>query len=107
MSRRCLSRSKTTEKERAKILLGDFVVKGSKGLQFIENFFDSELKVISLHSMQSFAKIFSELIKKQLPRDIQRKKSLLVKWFDDHYEECLKNRNLVNLEFKIVERDDD
>lgn len=78
------SRHYFSEKTVSNNLLGDFNVETSKGKILIEKLCGRELKEIKAHSIFRIAKLISELTDIQLPRNIYRRKDLMVKWFDLH-----------------------
>lgn len=79
------SRHYFSEKTVSNNLLGDFNVETSKGKILIEKLCGRELKEIKAHSIFRIAKLISELTDIQLPRNIYRRKDLMVKWFDLHH----------------------
>lgn len=89
-------RSSTTEKMRTRILLGDFVAEGSKGLDFLKKIYPHPL---SRSVLISLATVFSGLTNVPFDRDFRRKKELVIKWFDEHLDECKKWNSHVRFEY--------
>lgn len=92
------SRHYFSEKTVSNNLLGDFNVETSEGKKLIEEIFGKELKEIKSHSIFRIAKLVSELIDIQLPRNIYRRKDLMVKWFDTYHEQIEGYKNHIFIE---------
>jgi hypothetical protein len=77
------NRSVMTEHDIADARLGDFNPEGSRGEAIVRQIYpEGEL---TRRSLYSFASVLSALANVPLQRDLTRRKSLLVKWFDEHY----------------------
>lgn len=73
------SRKLLGEKGVAKQLIGDFKTEGSRGMLFLEKYFDKNLYVNRLISL---GLIFSKICNIKFPRNYRRNKELLILWFD-------------------------
>ena len=78
------SKTLISEKEKTKKLLDGFNPKGSRGEILVHKLLPVERA--SQNLLISVAQIISSLIGKKLKRDYKRKKTLLIKWFDDNYD---------------------
>lgn len=96
VEKRLAPRSTMTEKTRCRLLLGDFKAEGSAGLKFISKIYPYEPCRSVLIALGT---IFSGLTGKVLERDYCRKKELIIKWFDENLEECLRWESHVKLIF--------
>lgn len=73
------SRHFYSEKDVSRNLLGDFQVNESRGKKLIEEIMNKSFKDISLNSLVSVSRIFSNMLNIELTRNIYRRKDLLVK----------------------------
>jgi hypothetical protein len=92
-----LSRGLHKEKDVADALTGTFNPSESRGLHLIERL--SAGKELSREQMIGLAHIFSVLAKIDFPRDFTRRRDLLVKWFDDHFEVLEPFATVIHLHF--------
>jgi hypothetical protein len=94
-----LSRSLHKEKEVADALIGAFDSSESRGLHLIRRL--SIGKELSKEQMIGLAHVFSVLAKIDFPRDFTRRRDLVVKWFDDHFEALEPLATVVHLHFDL------
>ena len=73
------SRKLLGEKGVAKELIGDFKPEGSRGMLFLEKYFNKQLYVNRLISL---GLVFSKICDIKFPRNYRRNKELLILWFD-------------------------
>lgn len=89
------SRSHDSEKEIAQKLLGNFKAKGSRGESLIQEICNSPFKQINIKDLIFVSKIISQITNIHLSRNQQRKKELLVKWYNDNEEEINKVKQYI------------
>ena len=95
-----ISRRHASEKAVAQNLLGDFVVKNSRGLKLIESMMGEEsFDTVSRNSLLSLTTVISKFIEVPFPRNYSRRKALIVKWFDDNADEIEKAKQYIFTEF--------
>lgn len=87
-----------SEKTVSDNLLGDFNVETSERKILIEKIFGREFKEIKLHSIFIIIIVVSELIDIKLPRNIYRRKDLMVKWLDTYQEKIKEYKNHITIE---------
>lgn len=75
-----------TESEKARALEGDFDISKNNGEKIIHSVFGLPSSEITKGSLIQVAKIFSTIIGEKIPRDFQRTRKLVIKWFDEHYD---------------------
>lgn len=73
------SRKLLGERGVAQKLLGDFEPEGSRGMEFLMNFFHNQ---ISVNRLISLATLFSKMLGIKFPRNYKRNRELLILWFD-------------------------
>ncbi|KAK8865058.1 hypothetical protein M9Y10_010588 [Tritrichomonas musculus] len=80
----CFSRTFVPERVVSMNLLDGFVAQGSRGEKLVEEMVGMPLENISKNGLCKLAVIVSHLIDIKLPRNIYRRKDLMVKWFQDN-----------------------
>lgn len=80
-----INRRTATEAANSNHLQGNFDAGNSKGLDLLRSITDDNL---TKKSILTVCLALSGLIKKPLLRDYKRRKTLLIKWIDDNYEQC-------------------
>lgn len=88
------------EKEVAKQLIGDFKPEGSRGMTFLEKYFNKQLYVNRISSLGQF---FSHLCNIKFPRNYKRNKTLLILWFDKNIDAIEQVSPYVNVVFEDLE----
>jgi hypothetical protein len=78
-----MNQSKPTEKEIATALLGDFDPKKSRSMAVMATKSPNELSKLSVLSVAMVLSILSGV---RITRHWKRRKFLIYKWMDDHYE---------------------
>lgn len=73
------------EREIADLRLGTFIAEGSRGMQLLQRIYPRG--ELTRRSLYSFASLLAALSGIKLARDFTRRKDLLIKWFDDNYDE--------------------
>jgi hypothetical protein len=73
-----------TEQEVSDHHQGTFVVEGSRGFSLLCEKFPGGK--VNRQLTKSFVTVLSGLAGMKIPRDFQRRESLLVKWLDDNYD---------------------
>ena len=71
------------EQNRIKDLLNDFDMKSSR---IYQEFLKRGWETLSQQVLKSIAQVFEDRIKIPLSRESKRRKSVLIKWFDDNYD---------------------
>jgi hypothetical protein len=84
MRRTGLSRRLHSEKEIADAYLGNFTVEGSRGWDLV--MFLTNVRKPSLRVLIRLAEVLSVMSEIQLPRDMRRRRALIVKWIHDHFD---------------------
>lgn len=74
------SRKLLGEKGVAKELIGDFIPEGSRGMLFLERYFNKQQ--LYVNRLISLGLVFSKLCNIKFPRNYRRNKDLLILWFD-------------------------
>jgi hypothetical protein len=92
---RLRGRSQLSEKEIADRHLGDFKAEESRGLALLNRIYPKT--AMTRHSMSALAVILSNVFDIPLERDSSRRKDLLIKWFDDHYDKLEPNMHHITL----------
>ena len=85
-----ISRKFNSEKHIVEQLLGNFIAEGSKGERLIEDICKIPIKQIRLIDLIELSKIISNLTNIHFARNFKRKKELIIKWFNDNYDEIKK-----------------
>lgn len=93
-----MKRRQFSEKKRVEILLGDFDASKSRGLELIKYITQNN---VSRFAMISVATLASILIKVPLKRDYQRKKELIIMWFDENYEKLEKIKDKFCIDYEV------
>jgi hypothetical protein len=83
MSRIGLSRRRNSEKEIADAHLGSFNVATSRGWYLVMRM--TKGRNPSLPVLIRLAELLSAMSQIQFPRDMRRRRALIVKWIDDHF----------------------
>jgi hypothetical protein len=81
---RISDRGHDSEKEVADKHLGDFKAEGSRGQLFLKKL--APQGDITRVNLLWLGHVFSELTGVQFPRDFQRRRVLVIKWFNDNIE---------------------
>jgi hypothetical protein len=82
-----LSRKFMREREIAERLQGTFRAEGSRGWQLIEHIANGER--LGRMDIWKLATVFSIVSGIRFPRNMTRRRNLIVKWFDEHADELL------------------
>jgi hypothetical protein len=82
---RLSDRAHRPEKEISDLHLNGFSPIGSQGWEFIRDLIPDGS--VTCKSLVDLAKVFSAISRIPFPRDFARRRSLVIKWFNDHLEE--------------------
>ncbi|OHS96875.1 hypothetical protein TRFO_01952 [Tritrichomonas foetus] len=95
LSRRCSS-----EKDVVKNLIGNFDAKNSNGAKLIKEFFnDRPIEKISRKSLLALSQVIGPLIETKVPRNYQRSKELIIKWFDENEHSIRQRKCYISVKF--------
>jgi hypothetical protein len=81
---RISDRGHRREREISDEHLGEFSPEGSRGLDFIQRLCNS--RSLTRESLVVLAQVFSAISCIPFHRDFTRRRSLVIKWFDDHID---------------------
>ena len=94
-------RKGVSESKRADAMLGNFDAKKSRGYQFILGILSEP---ISLSSLISLATIISFLSGIPFSRDYTRRKDLVIKWFDDNYDDIFPFKDKIHANYETLQK---
>jgi hypothetical protein len=95
MTERPLSRKFMREGEIAKRLQGTFKAEGSRGWQLIGQIANGEK--LGRRDILKLATLFSIVSDIEFPRNMTRRRDLIVKWFDEHADGLLMWASVIKL----------
>jgi hypothetical protein len=96
---RVLDRRQKLEKEISDMHEGDFVVAGSRGLKFLDAILDGEALAFDRKSLIALAMLFSAISNVRFPRDFTRRRTLIIKWFDQNLEALQPIRTVLSFSY--------
>jgi hypothetical protein len=102
---RISDRGHKAEKEISDEHLGDFDPEGSLGLQFIRRMCPSHS--LTRESLVVLAQVFAVISGIPFHRDFTRRRTLVIKWFDDNLDQLEPLGALITLEAEALHRDND
>jgi hypothetical protein len=102
---RISDRGHKPEKEISEEHLGDFIPEGSLGLKFIQRMCPSYS--LTRESLVVLAQVFAVISGIPFHRDYTRRRTLVIKWFDDNIERLEPLGSLFTLEAESLHSRDD
>ena len=96
-------RSAMKEHEICETRMGKFVANGSEGELFVQSMLppDSNVK-LTRESLIVIARILSVVTGIRLMRDYTRRRSLVIKWFDENIDALRPFQHVIHLEYELL-----
>lgn len=80
------NRGTYTERQITELILGNFQAEGSRGYEFLVNFFGRRNQV-TVNRLRSLSMVLSRVINIPISRNEKRDRRLLIRWFDIHLDQ--------------------
>lgn len=96
-------RSSMKEHEICETRMGKFVAKGSEGELFVQAMLPPNSNVkLTRESLIVIARILSVITGIRFMRDYTRRRSLVIKWFDDNIEALRPFQYVIHLDYEVL-----
>ena len=94
------SRKFDGEKAVSANLLGNFDFANARSKKIIERIFCSSFDDIKKVHLIQLANVIGDVNKEIIPRNFLRKKPLIIKWLDDHYDELIASEPNIKIKYQ-------